>query len=57
MNDTAKPKRDSHQERLDLIQDLRSLVLEHRGPVEESPYYDQLARLLVSECMIGNYPR
>lgn len=37
-----------------LIQELRSLVLEHNGPIEQSPHYDQLARLLVSECIVNN---
>lgn len=50
-------KRDATQERLDLIQDLRTLVMNHSGPVEQSPHYPQLARLLVSECIIGNYPK
>lgn len=50
-------ERNPIQERLDLIKDLRTLVMNHNGPIEESPFYDQLARLLVSECVIGNYPR
>ncbi len=49
-------ERDAQQERLDLIRDLRELVLKHQGPVTESPHYDQLARLLVSEAILGNYP-
>ena len=40
-------------ERLALIADLRLLVLNYNGPIEEGPHYNQLARLLVSECVIG----
>lgn len=50
-------ERNPTQERYDLIKDLRHLVLNHAGPIETSPHYEQLARLLVSECIIGNYPR
>lgn len=49
--------RDPIQERMDLIHDLRNLVLSYNGPIEESPHYEQLARLLVSEAMLGRYPR
>lgn len=54
---TESLNRDPKQERLDLIKDLRHLVLNYNGPIEDSPHYEQLARLLVSECIIGNYPR
>lgn len=56
MNDSKTTSRDPVIERLELIRDLRKLVMNHSGPVEESPHYAQLARLLVSECIIGNYP-
>jgi hypothetical protein len=45
------------QEHMDLIKDLRDLVLSYNGPIEDSPHYMQLARLLVSEAILGNYPR
>ena len=45
------------QERASLIKDLRDLVLSYNGPIEDSPHYQQLARLLVSEAMLGNYPK
>ena len=51
--DTRSPE----QERMDLIKDLRNLVLSYNGPIEDSPHYQQLARLLVSEAILGNYPR
>jgi len=38
-------------ERIALVAELRDLVLNYNGPIEESPHYKQLARLLVSECM------
>jgi hypothetical protein len=41
------------QERKDLIDSLRLLVLNYDGAIEQSPHYDQLARLLVSDCIIG----
>jgi hypothetical protein len=56
MSDSRKMSRNSNQERYDLIRDLRNLVLEHEGPIETSPHYDHLARLMISELIIGNYP-
>ncbi|GEM_PF-5661788 len=49
--------RDPAQERMDLIKDLRDLVLSFNGSIEDSPHYMQLARLLVSEAMLGRFPR
>lgn len=43
--------RDWATEREELVRDLRNLVLNYNGPIEESPHYAQLARLLVSECI------
>lgn len=40
-------------ERAKLIAELRTLILGFDGSVEDSPYYSQLARLLVSDCIIG----
>ena len=40
------------EERAALIRELRKLVLNYDGNIEESPHYNQLARLLVSECII-----
>ena len=57
MNDSRKATHNSNQERYELLRDLRELVLNHDGPVEDSPHYDHLARLLVSELIIGNYPQ
>ena len=48
--------RDPAQERMDLIKDLRDLVLSFNGSIEDSPHYMQLARLLVSEAMLGRFP-
>jgi len=45
-------ERNYPEEREALIRDLRHLVLNYNGPIEKSPHYDQLARLLVSECII-----
>lgn len=50
-------KRNYKQERDQLVRDLRKLVVNFNGPVEESPHYAQLARLLVSDCITGNYPK
>jgi hypothetical protein len=41
------------KERHDLIQDLRFLVTNYVGKVEDSPHYEQLSRLLVSECILN----
>lgn len=41
------------KERQELIQDLRTLVVNYVGNVEDSPHYEQLARLLVNECILN----
>lgn len=50
-------KRNYKQERDQLVRDLRNLVVNFNGPIEESPHYAQLARLLVSDCITNDYPR
>jgi len=50
-------KIDPVKARMNLIAELRSQVLMFDGPIQDSPQYQELALLLISEAILGNYPR
>lgn len=54
MNINAHDVAQNVERRKKKISELRQRVLNFNGNIEQSPDYQELARLLVSECIIGD---